>query len=117
MDTVFQNAVADALIVYARADGVGKRAYPTHNDIRIIYDGTREDSPIRKLFVDIWCKRGKIEWLDKPTSDELPTDFLIAVTKGLMQDKPPGEVKSRPWRHDHMQYHIPKSVRPSGQGD
>lgn len=103
MDTAFKNAIASAYVLYARGTPPGKRAYPSNEEIRILYDGTGEKSPIRKLLIDIWCCRGKHEWLDLDA--DLPKEFLVEVTRALLRARPSLENLSRPWKNEHVQYH------------
>ena len=103
MDTEFKNSVASAYVLYARGTAPGKRAYPSNEEIRILYEGTGEKSPIRRLLVDIWCCRGKHEWMDQDS--DLPKDFLVEVTRALLRARPSLENLSRPWKNEHAQYH------------
>jgi hypothetical protein len=103
MDNGFKNVIADAYVLYARGAPPAKRAYPRNEEIRIIYEGTAEDAPIRKLLVDIWCRRGKYEWIAQ--DPDLPPDFLREVVKGLLQVRSSVESLSRPWKTGHEQYH------------
>ncbi|KAF2869199.1 hypothetical protein BDV95DRAFT_578587 [Massariosphaeria phaeospora] len=109
LDTSFQNAIADAYVLYARGAGSGdaatlKRYYPSNEDIRIIYEGTSEGNPMRQLLVDIWSCRGKAEWLSEGEA-ELPRDFLLMVTRALLKGRPSVEGLTRPWKNRHVQYH------------
>ncbi|KAF2121789.1 hypothetical protein BDV96DRAFT_468436, partial [Lophiotrema nucula] len=54
MDIEFKNVVADAYVLYARGTAPGKQHYPSNEDVRILYEGTSEGSPIRQLLIDIW---------------------------------------------------------------
>lgn len=126
LDTAFKNAIVDAYVLYARGTQPAKRYYPSNEEIRILYEGTREDAPIRKLLVDIWTARGKSEWLDADM--DLPGEFLAEVTRGLLRarEKRDGGVGggiggiggsggvvigagtegvSRPWKMSHEQYY------------
>ncbi|KAF1973571.1 hypothetical protein BU23DRAFT_132966 [Bimuria novae-zelandiae CBS 107.79] len=113
LDIPFMNAIADVYVLNARG-GDGVRAhYPTNEDIAVLYDGTSPDSPIRKLLVDIWMYRGKVEWLDKELDDgALPREFLIEVTRELLKLKKAreGETMSRPWKMTHEQYHDTRMI-------
>lgn len=102
MDIDFKNSIASAYVLYARGTPPGKRAYPSNEEIRIIYEGTQERAPIRKLLVDIWCCRGKHEWIENDA--DLPKDFLVEVTKALLKARPSLESLSRPWKNQHVQY-------------
>jgi hypothetical protein len=108
LDVPFMNAIADVYVLNARgADGV-RAHYPTNEDIGVLYDGTSPDSPIRKLLIDIWMCRGKLEWLDTELDDPvLPREFLVEVMREVLKLKKgrEGEMLSRPWKMTHEQYH------------
>ena len=119
LDTPFKNLIASTYVLFARGTPPGKRSYPSNEEIRILFDGTREGAPIRQLLVDIWCTRGKADWM-KESDDEgegcLPREFLWEVTKGLLSvrgnledRRAVGErgecLASRPWKDRHVQYH------------
>lgn len=103
LDTDFKNAIADAYVLYARGIPPSRRYYPSNEEIRIIYEGTREESPIRQLLVDIWYCRGKAEWLEKDA--DLPREFLTNVVRELLRVRVSVENLSRPWKNSHEQYH------------
>lgn len=103
MDIDFKNSIVNAYVLFARGTPPEKRAYPSNEEIRILYDGTPEGAPIRKLLIDIWCCRGKHDWLEGDA--DLPQDFLIQVTKGLLMARPTPDNLSRPWKASHVQYH------------
>lgn len=103
IDNDFKNAIMDAYVLYARAQGPSKRYYPSNEEIRILYEGTRESSPIRQFLVDVWTWRGKHSWLEHDS--DLPKDFLVEVAKGLFKVRPSVEYMSRPWKNSHEQYH------------
>jgi hypothetical protein len=116
MDTAFQNAVADAYVLFARSAGEPghHRSYPSNEDIRILFDGTHEHSPIRGLILDIWSRRGRHDWIQK-NEDELPYEFLAAITKELLKVRDNTENLSRPWKYAHEQYHV-RDTTSSGSG-
>ncbi|KAH7138018.1 hypothetical protein B0J11DRAFT_513407 [Dendryphion nanum] len=113
MDPAFKNAIIDAYVLYARGSPPAKRCYPSNEEIRILYEGTHEDSPIRKLLIDIWTARGKWEWVQM--DPDLPNEFLMEVTKGLLKSREGSdgggslrggrEGLSRPWKLTHEQYY------------
>jgi hypothetical protein len=103
MDYEFKNALQDAYVLYARGSPPTKRYYPSNEEIRIIYEGTRDNSPLRKFLVDIWTWRGKHEWIENDR--DLPKDFLLDVTTALLKVRPTVEDRSRPWKNSHEQYH------------
>ena len=103
LDTPFKNAIADAYVLYARGSPPAKRYYPSNEEIRILYEGTSEGSPIRKLLVDIWYCRGKVEWIENDA--DLPQEFLAAVVRELFRVRVNVDQLSRPWKLSHLQYH------------
>ncbi|KAF2260985.1 hypothetical protein CC78DRAFT_536017 [Lojkania enalia] len=100
MDNDWKNVIADCYVQFARSS---KPYYPSNEDIRIIYEGTREGSPIRQLLVDIYCSRGKADWLENDS--HLPRDFLLQVTSALLKIRTVVQSVSRPWKNSHEQYH------------
>lgn len=112
MDALFKNAICDAYVLYARGSPPAKRLYPTNEDIRLLYEGTNEKSPIRRLLVDIWCCRGRYEWIEH--DDDLPKDFLIEVTKALLKCRPSTDHLSRPWKNSHEQYYEKQDSQGNG---
>lgn len=108
LDIPFMNAIADVYVLNARGVDGARAHYPTNEDIGVLYDGTSPDSPIRRLLVDIWMYRGKVEWLDREMEDAaLPREFLVEVMRELLKLKKAreGETMSRPWKMTHEQYH------------
>lgn len=108
VDVPFMNAIADVYVLNARGIDGSRALYPSNEEISVLYDGTSPDSPIRKLLVDIWMYRGKVEWLEKETEEGLlPREFLVEVVRKLLELKKvrEGETMSRPWKMAHEQYH------------
>ncbi|KAF2007736.1 hypothetical protein P154DRAFT_419660, partial [Amniculicola lignicola CBS 123094] len=103
LDNDFKNAIADTYVLYARGMPPAKRFYPSNEEIRVIYEGTRESSPLRKLLVDIWACRGKHEWIEN--DPDLPKDFMVEITKALLKARTNFDSVSRPWKNAHEQYH------------
>lgn len=108
LDIAFKNAIADVYVLNARGHEGMRSQYPTRDDIRTLYDGTGPGSPIRRLLVDIWVCRGKVEWLEED-DDILPREFLISTLRELLRLKKGADGKtesmSRPWKLNHEQYH------------
>jgi hypothetical protein len=113
VDTPFMNAIADVYVLNARGIDNTRALYPSNEEIGVLYDGTSPDSPIRKLLVDIWMYRGKVEWLEKEAEEGiLPREFLVEVVRELLKLKKlkEGETMSRPWKMTHQQYHDQRAV-------
>jgi hypothetical protein len=100
MHDEFQNSVIDGLI--NNADGY--REIPQGETVNIIYQGTPEGSPARRLMVDLCCylmreKESRVEWADH--HPEFINDMLTAVFH--VRELPP--LKERPWARDLDSYH------------
>lgn len=115
MDVPFKNAISDTYVLCARGTAPAPpnaaaftipRRYPSNEEIRIIYSGTTDSSPLRRLIVDIWSCRGKFDWIDQDS--DLPAEFLAEVVKALLKLRPNDSSTmslSRPWKNTHEQYH------------
>ena len=70
--------------------------YPGVAAIAIIYKGTPENSPGRRLFVDFWVWIAHEGWAAKKTADDYPPEFLFDAMKSLswIRARP---TKERPW--------------------
>ena len=65
----------------------GKRFSPVAEAVNIIYDGTPEDSPARKLLIDIWHDRAHEHWITKFSDTKLYPDFLEDMVKALLRSR------------------------------
>jgi hypothetical protein len=100
MHDEFQNSVVDEFISNAEIYG----EVPQGDTINVIYEGTPEGSPARRLMVDLWCylskgNKSRDEWADH--HPEFINDLLTAVLR--IRDTPP--LKERPWAVDLEVYH------------
>jgi hypothetical protein len=83
-DQDFKDAIIDSLIhAVDTPDRQDTRWYPRSATIDRAYRGTPENSPLRKLLVDIHFFYGHTDWLDKATN----TDFLRDLTKEFLRDR------------------------------
>lgn len=55
--------------------------------VQVVYDGTPESSPLRRLMVDLYAIHGRDLWL-KDVKDELPVDFLYDIALKMLQARP-----------------------------
>lgn len=85
-DDGFCDSVMTAMIKYfaQRHTKQNVRYYFNISVVRIIYDGTMEDSPARKFLVEAYKARGRKEWLrDRAKCLECP-EFLLDLAKGQL---------------------------------
>ena len=70
--------------------------------VSIIYDGTPEDSPARKLLVDLYKARLAPQALN--TGHEiLPKEFLLDLARRLIS---PGDTQNTAKVNDHCRHHL-----------
>jgi hypothetical protein len=80
IDPKFQNVVLKEIIRLTRLpDKDRMHWYPTGEDVNIIYRGTPQGSPGRRLMVDLHVIMGVKEWMD----NELEVEFVTDVAKSL----------------------------------
>ena len=81
----FKNAIADAIITKSEiADLSGKRWYPEALAVDIIYRGTPEKSPAKRLMVDLLIGRVSGSQLD---TGEYPAEFVKDLAKRLLTER------------------------------
>jgi hypothetical protein len=119
MDQTFQNDVIKAIITRHSTAKLSQKRPGSMvlglQAIKIIYDGTTENAPVRRLLVDIWTfnmvpswisKENLLEQANKPFFDDL---FLALLEKRGVPD--PSHV--RPWISQPSSYYnkvvVPKS--------
>ena len=84
MDNKLQNRVIDAIAATTREfQPDGKRYHPAGEAINIIYEGTLESSPVRRMLADLWHQRGKATWLRGATVKPNATFLEDVLTKFL----------------------------------
>ncbi|GAB7331730.1 hypothetical protein MBLNU13_g03706t1 [Cladosporium sp. NU13] len=82
IDPKFQNLVLKEIIRLTRLpDKDRMHWYPTGEDVNIIYRGTPQGSPGRRLMVDLHVIMGVKEWMD----NELEVEFVTDVAKSLYE--------------------------------
>lgn len=83
IDAAFKNAVLDGFIYSLRKRSDGNIHLAEAGMISTLYNGTRDESPVRKLFVDIYS------YYQRPwvlNSAALPAEFVDGVLQNLTQD-------------------------------
>ena len=86
-DNAFCNGVIDAMFARVLGPGGGiERAYPTTKAISIIYDGTPEGSPARKMCVYLGTQYGHSNWIESTEDGEHP-DYLRDLTRSLLDSR------------------------------
>jgi hypothetical protein len=103
IDPNFQNAVLDRIV--QRTKGPEGRA-PGPTAVSIIYDGTPEGSPARRLMVDFcsYCANG--QWMNiERLSRHVPAEFMDDLVAALVA-KRPVPAGPRPWDTYIASYHV-----------
>lgn len=108
VDADFKDAVLDAFIDKSRSKATdGCNWYPAGSPVRHIYDNTQDNSPARRLLVDMYTAYGHSGWLTRHASPEdLTSEFLLDLAVSLLDKRPrPGEVleKDPCVYHEHGQ--------------
>ena len=108
VDADFKDAVLDAFIDKSRSKATdGFNWYPAGSVVRHIYENTQDNSPARRLLVDMYTACGQSDWLTKHASPEdLTSEFLLDLAVSLLDKRPcPGEVlkKDTCLYHEHGQ--------------
>ncbi|KAF2814823.1 uncharacterized protein BDZ99DRAFT_549035 [Mytilinidion resinicola] len=99
MDDGFQQGIFDAIIAKSAVlvqVGEGRTRYmPDFKAIQIIYEGTPEGFPARRLVVDFYSWEASESWFENLTVNPYPADFLFdamirlaSVREKLATDKP-----------------------------
>ena len=75
--------------------------------LQVVYDGTPEGSPLRRLCVDLYALHGRKAWLKNAKAEEFPPEFLYDIAVKLLQVGGPfplGQILSRPASdyHEHI---------------
>jgi hypothetical protein len=93
MDIAFKNTVLAALMDAHDNQPFYRSRYPGQPAINIIYGGTLESSPARRLLVDIWVDSAVDDCLEvKHLNDYLHHSFVLEFPRALLGRKSKGEV-------------------------
>src|SRR6186713_1849503 len=95
MDHAFQNSVIDALVKLIPTS----KLRPLKDVINVIYKGTPEQSPARRLLVDFWCWTSNPKWnTSKNITKSLPLEFVDDLVVAMVKNKSKlGDKNARPW--------------------
>jgi hypothetical protein len=111
VDQAFQNAIVDAMIAHHASAKLSQmipgRKVPGWGTIDIIYKGTTERSPARRLFVEVWAFNILPTWtgleqLSEPAYKAFSDDLLrvLVEKRGV-----PNVSQARPWVSQPGSYH------------
>lgn len=92
IDTAFQDAVISVLVGLTRKkDQDDVNYYPGFSTVNIIYEGTTDKSPARRLLVDLHVRHGNENWIKdhcvKNGSDCFNHEFLTDLSQALLKDR------------------------------
>ena len=114
MDLDFQNAVLATMMHQCDT----QKLFPGGHQVNIIYAGTTEMSPARRLLVDFFVWVGGETWVNGKDMDfvnKYPTEFVNDLIIALMDKRPPPPVNVRPWMRNPASYflrHTEKGAKP-----
>jgi hypothetical protein len=95
-----QNATLDAIVRCCDIDN----SYPVGRDIKLLYDVTLHDSPVRRLIVDMYCRRGGEDWIDDGPQ-EVSTAFMRNCLRAIIR-KRFAPMKEPPWGINTVLCHV-----------
>jgi len=96
MDTGFKNAVLEALVDKERSPPFYGSRLPSKGAICIIYEGTREGSPARRLLVDMWAASAG-EKCAQHIDEFLPHSFVLELSRALLVNVYKAPKDKRSW--------------------
>lgn len=103
MDTAFRNAVLKALLGASQNQPCVGKHVPGQASVNILYKGSMEDSPARKLIVDLWvCYAGEA-WMKALTTD-LSHEFVLDFARALLLERCKAANDIRPWKERIKDY-------------
>jgi hypothetical protein len=83
IDEDFQDAILAALSDAMANQPFYDARFPDNDAINIIYGGTTDDSPARRLLVDTWAANATEEWT-QCIDDTMPPAFTQDLSKALL---------------------------------
>ncbi|KAF2167853.1 hypothetical protein M409DRAFT_22000 [Zasmidium cellare ATCC 36951] len=87
LDDDFCNAVLSAMLLKMENDDAKCIWYPHRNAIRILYEGTSQDCPARKMMVKLYADSGYVAWFmedDVSDSEEFLRDLCMELLNRRM---------------------------------
>ncbi|KAF1984040.1 hypothetical protein K402DRAFT_465431 [Aulographum hederae CBS 113979] len=92
-DVKFKDAITDTITDcisnFTLPSMPGFHFNPGYEFVNIIYAGTMESAPIRRLLVEIWVNQASKTWLlpSSTASEKLPNDFYYDLSAGLLEGR------------------------------
>ena len=102
MDLEYQDQVLEIFV----RDCEARQKFPVGSQINVIYNGTTESSPARKVLIDFFCWNNSSKWLDnRDYANTAPADFVNDLLRALLslKNEPVGE---KPWVGDMSTYFV-----------
>jgi hypothetical protein len=89
VDRSAQHAIFDALFAIANIEHDGRSYGPVATDVAIVYEGTLESSPMRKLMVDFWSNVPLSALASESVhiQEVLPKEFCFDLICALRADR------------------------------
>jgi|TARA_R110002003_G_scaffold115_2_gene9933 hypothetical protein len=88
MDAKSKEVVLAAMLALSKESFVDNGPYyPGIDSVQVIYEGTREDSPARRLLVQLFTEFGDAAFITAKV-DEIPKDFLYDLSVSVLGTRP-----------------------------
>jgi len=88
-------------------DLVSTSLFPSDKTVKILYAGTAEGSPARKLMVDLWAYLGWVGWLEgEGVKKAICVEFLEDLVPALFKVREKPSENERPWVKGSAKYMV-----------
>ncbi|KAF2827252.1 hypothetical protein CC86DRAFT_208688 [Ophiobolus disseminans] len=114
VDIEFNKVVLNSIVDALEYQPYYSPCYPGQGPIRIIYDGTTEGAPARRLLVDLWVKYVGESWV-KHIHAGLPHDFVVEFSRALLLKKCDQLENTRSWKECITEYYQEQEKMEQGQ--
>jgi hypothetical protein len=99
MDAKSKEVVLAAMLARSKEPFVYNGLYYTGIDsVQVIYEGTQEDSPARRLLVQLFTDFGDAAFITEK-ADEIPKDFLYDLWVSVLGTRPKPNIQNG-WQND-----------------
>jgi hypothetical protein len=99
MDSCFKNIVLRAFVDSVYNQPHKPSIFPDLSVAKIIYEGTTEKGPARRLLVDIWAGHAHEDWIHH-LNDSLPHWLVLDISRAVLTKKKEGKnvLRARAWK-------------------
>ncbi|PVH95395.1 hypothetical protein DM02DRAFT_690285 [Periconia macrospinosa] len=99
----FQNAIIKALVKYQAE----KDKFPGNDAIKLAYEGTPSNSPLRKLLVDFWAKAAYGGWNHQDLVESAGAEFVQDLIEAFLKKRSRlSKEKRKQWSKNPELYYV-----------